>query len=61
MPRIWISPFCCPTDKEKNEFHAYKASKGVMFIQRDENGKWAEISHENDLSRNGLGVPPRWH
>ena len=66
---IYINESLCPEfnflhfavrqSKKKKEVHRYQVRKGVMSIQREENGRWIEISHVNDLCRNNLTVPPR--
>ena len=45
--------------KANGEISFYKMRNGITLIKKSENSPFVEISHENDLSRNGLTVPPR--
>ena len=67
--KVYINSSLCPEfsflnfavrkAKAKGELTKYRLKNGVTFIQKVENGPWLEISHVNDLSRNGLTVPTR--
>lgn len=45
--------------KKNQEILSYKMKNGVTFIQMSQNGQMMEISHVNDLTRNGITVPNR--
>lgn len=67
--KIYINESLCPefgylhyavrNAKKKKELHAYKIRNGVMNIQKEENGRYVEISHVNDLGKYNLTVPKR--
>ena len=45
--------------KRNNEIDFYKVKNGVTLVRKEENGQFIEISHVNDLGRNGITIPER--
>ena len=45
--------------KKNGEIHFYKLKHGIPHVQIKQNDKFIEISHTNDLLRNGIQVPER--
>ena len=58
-PEFSYLNFAVRRAKKNGEIHFFKLKNGITFIQKEEDGEFIEISHENDLERNGLTVPPR--
>ena len=45
--------------KKNQEIVSYKMKHGVTFMQISLNGQMIEVSHVNDLTKNGITVPDR--
>ena len=58
-PEFAFLNFAVRKAKRLNQIHFYKMKNGVTFIQKEADGRWAEISHVNDLEKNGIPVPDR--
>ena len=44
---------------KENKIFKYKVRNGVNYVQLEENSKFVEIGHANDLSNIGIEVPPK--
>ena len=58
-PEFGFLHFAVRNAKKEKRIHSYKVRHGVMFLKKTEDGHLIEISHENDLVKNGLPVPDR--
>ena len=60
-PEFGFLHFAVRQAKKGNRIHSYKVRHGVMYVKMtdDDNEREIEISHESDLVKHGLPVPPR--
>ena len=67
--RIYLNESLCPEfgflgfavrqAKKNEEIVSYKSRNGILLVQLVQHGPLLEISHENDLLRNGISIPER--
>ena len=58
-PEFGYLAFAVRKAKRSNEIASYTQKHGITFIQKFKDGPLIKISHELDLSRNGISVPSR--
>ena len=47
--------------KKNKQIHSYRVKHGVMYMRKGDGDEEVEISHESDLEKHGLPIPPRMH
>ena len=58
-PEFAFLNFAVRKAKRNKEIFFYKLKNGITFIQMEQNSNFIEISHVNDLVKNGITVPTR--